>query len=197
MTNDLPNIFALWLSRVFHPFVTALVTIVGALCLVGTPIREVVYWTLAALVIIVIPPAVFIWHGVGIKRLSDHQVSIREQRHMLYVVGITSLGLFFAVTLYFDAPPILTATILAATVANVVASIINRILTKISLHAGATAGCAAALFWVSPQWGTVFATVTIATGWARIRTKHHTVTQVLAGWGVAIGAVTVIFPLFV
>lgn len=187
---------AVWISRIFHPFVISLVTVVAALYVVGTPFPTIALWTVAALATIVIPPAVFIWHGVGIKRLSDHQVSIRDQRHGLYAVGISSLGLFFLLTIYFDAPPVLPAIMLAAAAANVIASLINKTITKISLHAGATAGCAAALFWISPVWGLVFSVPVLVTGWARLHTRNHTLPQILAGWLVAILSVVTIFPLF-
>jgi membrane-associated phospholipid phosphatase len=156
---------ALWLSRVFHPFVITIPTLALALLLTGSTWHESLLWTSVAVAIVTLPLALWVAVNVRRGRYSDSFVTIREQRRSLYLLaGICFIAL------------------------TVVLSV-----TKVSLHAMATAGCAAVLFSLSAPIGAVLWLITLAVGWARVRLAHHTIGQILVGWGIATASVWIVW----
>lgn len=186
---------ALWLSRIFHPFLITIPTLALAIYLNGSSLREALQWTAVTIGVVIAPAFLFIAYHVRTARFSDWTVSIREQRHGLYFVGGVCLLLLLAILFYFDAPRIIQACLLAAVAANGISALVNRI-TKISVHAAAMAGCSTVLFTVWPPLGVGLGVMTLIVGWARIRLKQHSAGQVLLGWMVAVACVGIVFALY-
>jgi membrane-associated phospholipid phosphatase len=184
---------ALWLSRVFHPFVITIPTLALALLLTGSTWHESLLWTSVAVAIVTLPLALWVAVNVRRGRYSDSFVTIREQRRSLYLLaGICFIALTVVLSVT-RAPIIALACLYAAVGANTIAAVVNRYVTKVSLHATATAGCAAVLFSLSAPIGAVLWLITLAVGWARVRLAHHTIGQILVGWGIATACVWIVW----
>lgn len=183
-------------SNVFHPFLVSVVTLVLAIYLDGATLWEAIKWTAVGFGIVIVPLTLFLVVNVRRGHYSDWSISIREQRHSIYILAGVCFVILVLTFIWAGAPAIALACLYAALATVVIAAVINRTVTKISLHSVAMAGCAAALFWVSPPLGLFLALGALAVGWARMRLKHHTVAQVLLGWGVAAGSVLVVFSLY-
>ncbi len=184
------------LSNVFHPFLVSLVTLVLVIYLDGTPLLDAIKWTAVGFGIVILPLTLYLIFNVRRGHYSDWSISIREQRHTIYLITAVCFIILVTVFIWAGAPSIALACLYAALPTTVLAGAINRLVTKISLHAVAMAGCAAALFWVSPLLGLLLTLAGIAVSWARMRLKHHTLTQILLGWGVAAGSVFIVFSLY-
>ena len=184
------------LSNVFHPFLVSLVTLILVIYLDGSTLLDALKWTVIGFGIVILPLTVYLIINVRRGHYSDWSISIREQRSKIYILAGTCFVILVLTFIWAGAPAIALACLFAALVTVVIAAVINRLVTKISLHAVALAGCAAALFWVSPPLGLLLALAGIAVSWARMRLKHHTLTQILLGWGVAAGSVFVVFSLY-
>lgn len=183
------------LSNVFHPFLVSLATLILVIYLDGATFLDAVKWTAVGFGIVILPLALYLAANVRHGRYSDWSISIREQRHTIYVLAGICFVILVLVFIWAGAPAVALACLYAALPTVVIAAAINRLMTKISLHAAAVAGCAAALYWVSPPSGMLLALAGIGVSWARMYLKHHTLAQILLGWGTAAGSVFIVFGL--
>jgi membrane-associated phospholipid phosphatase len=184
------------LSNLFHPFLVSAVTLPLVIYLDGAALLEALWWSAVGFVIVILPLTLYLAFNVRSGRYSDWSISIREQRHTIYLLAGVC---FVIVTLTFHwggAPAIALACLYAALLALVIAALINRFTTKISLHSISMAGCATAFFWFAPLLGLFAAVAAVAVGWARMRLRHHTLSQVIAAWALAAGSVLLVFGLY-
>lgn len=183
-------------SNVFHPFFVSLITLILVIYLDGVTLLDAIKWTVIGFGIVILPLTVYLIVNVRRGHYSDWSISIREQRFNIYILAGVCFVILVLTFIWAGAPAIALACLFAALATVVIAAVINRTVTKISLHAVAMAGCVAALFWVSPLLGLLLAVAGIAVSWSRMHLKHHTLLQILLGWGVAIGSVFVVFNLY-
>lgn len=183
------------LSHVFHPFLVSLITLILVIYLDGTAFLDAIKWTVIGFGIVILPLTIYLIINVRHGRYSDWSISIREQRHTIYILAGICFVILILVFIWAGAPAVALACLYAALPAVATAAVINRLVTKISLHAMAVAGCAAALYWVLPLPGMLLALAGVGVSWARMRLKHHTLAQILLGWGVAAGSVFIVFGL--
>ncbi len=195
LANQLVAQLARWISTVIHPFTLVVPTLVLVAWLASTPFWAALGWTLLSIPVAILPPFLFLVFHVSRGQVSDWDVSIREQRHGMYIVALASISLLLLVFVGFGAPRVLQACLFAALAAYGVGSLINQAGMKISIHATAAAGSAAVLFYVAPTVGLVAALAALAAGWSRVYLRRHTVLQVVAGWLVAVLCVSLVFPL--
>jgi len=184
-----------WLSRIFHPFIIVIPTLLLAIYLDTASLLAALQWTAVSVALVIVPVSVFILVNVQAGRYSDVYVSIREHRHSLYLVGGACLLLLLAVLILAGAPRIILACLYAAVMANAIGAVINRF-SKVSVHAAAMAGCATVLFNLSPPIGLALGAATLIVGWARVHAGHHTLAQVLTGWAIAVVCVAAVFALY-
>jgi membrane-associated phospholipid phosphatase len=158
-----------------------------------TPASAVLWGGVAAVFASVLPYAIIL-RGVRRGRLSDRNISLRQDRIRFGVVAITSILIGLALLAAFDAPAEMVA-LLASIAVGVVCGWVITLWWKISVHAAIAAGAATVLT-------LVFGTALLAAwalvaliAWSRVQVGDHTPTQVLAG--VALGVVinATIFPL--
>ncbi len=188
--------FAEAVSGVFHPFIVVIPTMVIAMLQRGTVLWQAISWTILALCIVFLPLVILIYSGIRSGRYSDPSVSIRKQRHSLYMlVGFFMLVLLTILVLT-RAPIILIACFVSAILATLFGFVINSLFTKLSLHSVAIAGCTTVLILTVPELGFAMALFTPLVGWARIRLRHHTPLQILIGWIVAAFSVILMFHMF-
>ena len=145
----------------------------------------VLWGGIAALSASVLPYALIL-RGVRRGRLSDKNISLREQRIRFGVVAITSILLGLAVLAVFDAPAEMVALV-ASIAVGVACGWMITLWWKISVHAAIAAGAATALLLVfGPALLAVWPLVAVI-AWSRVQVGDHTTAQVLAG--VALGVV--------
>jgi membrane-associated phospholipid phosphatase len=158
-----------------------------------TPAMAVLWGGIAAVFASVLPYALIL-RGVRRGRLSDKNISLREQRIRFGVVGITSILLGLALLAAFDAPAELVA-LQASIAVGVACGWVITLWWKISVHAAIAAGAATVLT-------LVFGTALLAAwplvaliGWSRVQVGDHTPAQVLAGVALGVVVNATIFPL--
>jgi membrane-associated phospholipid phosphatase len=186
---------ARWLSRVFHPFIIVIPTLLLAVYFATSSLVEALKWTAASVAIVILPLSIFIFTRVRRGHYSDLYVSVRKQRRSLYLVAGVCLLSLLAFLILTGAPRVIVACLYAAVVANAVGAFVNRF-SKVSVHAAAMAGCTAVLFSFSVPIGLAMAAIALVLGWARVRTEDHSLSQVIMGWAIAAACVWIVFGLY-
>lgn len=118
--------------------------------------------------------------GVRRGRLSDHHISVREQRPPMLAVALACAGSGLLVLRWLAAPRALFA-LMAAMVAGLVVALAITSFWKISVHAAAAAGTVTSLATLVDPWWLLAAPLVVLTGWARVEIRAHTPVQVFAG----------------
>src|SRR5688572_14738657 len=150
-----------------------------------TPAMAVLRGGIAAVFASVLPYALIL-RGVRRGRLSDKNISLRQQRIRFGVVAITSILIGLALLAAFDAPAAMVA-LLASIAVGVACGWVITLWWKISVHAAIAAGAATVLTLVfGPALLAVWPLVAVI-AWSRVQVGDHTTAQVLAG--VALGVV--------
>jgi membrane-associated phospholipid phosphatase len=177
---------ATWLSRVFHPFIVSVATLWLAMKLSGYDWLESTLWTLLSFAIVILPTLLFILARVRQGRYKDVDVSMREDRPVLYALGGSCMVLVIVLLAIFQAPVIAQKTLQAGFVSIVIGSLVNKYLNKVSLHVLTVAGCTVVLFFVSPIAGIALGIVSLLMAWSRLHLSRHTLPEVILGWLVGI-----------
>jgi membrane-associated phospholipid phosphatase len=174
------------------PILVAL-TLVVAWASSPTPAMAARWGAIAALFASVLPYALIL-RGVRQGRLTDKNISLREQRIRFGVVAITSILLGLVLLAAFDAPAEMVA-LLAAVAVGVACGWVITLWWKISVHAAIAAGAATVLTLVfGPALVVVWPLVALI-AWSRVQVGDHTPAQVLAGIALGIVVNATIFPL--
>ena len=167
------------------PPILAVLALVVAWDSSATVAMAVLWGAIAALFASVLPYALIL-RGVRRGRLSDKNISLREQRIRFGVVGITSILLGLVLLAAFDAPAELVALV-ASIAVGVACGWVITLWWKISVHTAIAAGAATVLLLVfGPALLAVWPLVAVI-AWSRVQVGDHTTAQVLAG--VALGVV--------
>jgi membrane-associated phospholipid phosphatase len=171
---------------------------IATLFLVGlysgvTPLRGLAWATLCTMMQVV-PNASFFALRMRQGAYSDNDVSVRQQRTELYIVGMASMAIGIGLLLALGAPAAFVRANAAGLIVTVLCFVIN-LFWKISVHAGTLASCATVLSFFSTTLGAIFWGCALVVGWARVRTGNHTPAQVLAGFVVATACVLLVFRL--
>jgi membrane-associated phospholipid phosphatase len=158
-----------------------------------TPAMAILWGGIAAVFASVLPYALIL-RGVRRGRLSDKNISLREQRIRFGVVAITSILIGLALLAAFHAPAEMVA-LLASIAVGVACGWVTTLWWKISAHAAIAAGAATVLT-------LVFGTAVLAAwslvaliAWSRVQIGDHTPAQVLAGVALGVVVNATIFPL--
>jgi membrane-associated phospholipid phosphatase len=183
------------LSTIFNPFLTALALFV-ILSHVEARSTDEFWWLLFLSTFFTsIGPMLFIFWLYATDRISDLDMSIREERErvffafvIFYLIGTATLWLTHA-------PTLLVASMAGYTLATAVVQYITRY-WKISTHAvGITAPLVALSFLYGRQ-PLPFLVLIPMICWARVYLRAHTIAQVIAGAVLATCSVTVFFWAF-
>jgi membrane-associated phospholipid phosphatase len=183
------------LSTIFNPFLTAL-----ALFVILSHVRAqttVEFWWLLFISTFFtsIGPMLFIFWLYATDRISDLDMSIREEREkvffvfvMFYLAGTATLWLTHA-------PKLLVASMAGYTLATAVVQYITRY-WKISTHAVGITAPLVALSLLYGKQPLPFLVLIPMVCWARVYLRAHTVAQVVAGAVLATFSVGIFFWLF-
>jgi membrane-associated phospholipid phosphatase len=189
--TDVARIF----STVCNPFLTALllfVILAGARSRTNTD-----FWVLLgnSAFFTSIGPMLYVFWLYATDRISDLDMSKREEREQVFVVFVIFFVLGTIDLWLIGAPAIITASMAGYAVSSLVVQWITRY-WKISTHA---LGITAPLIALCVIYGTrplPFLILIPIVCWARVYLRAHTVLQVIAGVGLATVSTLVIFRLF-
>ena len=158
-----------------------------------TPAMAVLWGAIAALFASVLPYGLIL-RGVRRGRLSDRNISLREQRVRFGGVALGSILLGLAVLAAWDAPADMVA-LLASIAAGVACGWVITLWWKISVHAAIAAGAATVLTLVfGPALLAAWPLVALI-AWSRVQVGDHTPAQVLAGVALGLAVNATVFPL--
>ena len=142
-----------------------------------------------------LPFAVLLWMKHRGK-VTDHHVSIRQQRAPAMVMTGVSLAIGAALLFVLDAPVGLFSEV-GAIFLGLLACLLANLVWKLSVHSAVATYVALVLLTPVGPVGAALALALAATvGWSRIALKDHTPAQVLAGQfvGCAVHAVALFLP---
>lgn len=167
------------------PPILAVLALVVAWDSSPTPAMAVLWGGIAALSASVLPYALIL-RGVRRGRLSDNNISLREQRIRFGVVAMGSILLGLVLLAAFDAPSEMVA-LQASIAVGVACGWVVTLWWKISVHAAIAAGAATVLLLVFGLALLAVWPLVALIAWSRVRVGDHTTAQVFAG--VALGVV--------
>jgi membrane-associated phospholipid phosphatase len=140
-------------------------------------------------------PYALILRGVRRGRLSDRNLSLREQRVRFGGVAMASLLAGLAALAAFDAPAELVA-LQASVAVGVACGWLVTLWWKISVHAAIAAGAATVLSLLFGAAAGLAAWPLVALiAWSRVEVGDHTPAQVLAGAALGVAVNATVFPL--
>ncbi len=180
-------------SLVLHPFLISPLAIVLVLYLDGGSLWAALGWAILCAAFVVAPAIFYIRRRLKMRQYTDADISLREQRHSLYIFGSSCVILCFIVLLWLEAPKLLIISFVAAMSSLAAFTLITRFWTKISIHAGVLAGVTTVVSFYSWALIPFLVLSTILVSWSRIVLGHHTWRQILLGWGVAIICALLVF----
>jgi membrane-associated phospholipid phosphatase len=194
MMNDRSYALGRLISQVFHPILMNILTflIVGYYGL-ANPARGLA-WSGLCVLVAVLPPTLFYIVRRRQGAYGDEDVSIRQQRNELYLVGFVWALIATAALAALGLPSPHLAIMLTILGLGLIGGTIN-LFWKISVHAASIASLATIALIYSLNLGIALWVCAALVGWARVRTGNHTPLQVLAGFLCAATIVLTVFQL--
>ena len=175
---------AVWISRLFHPFISSTLALLSAQLFSGVQLQLALAWTGLTIAVLILPVLTFVLFKVKTGRYDDIDVSVREDRYVLYTLAGVCFILLIALLSFLNAPGIVQNTLRAALFAFTIAAVLNRFVGKVSLHMLALGGCAAVFFFVSVPIGVFVALLGLPVAWSRLYLKRHTMLETVLGWSI-------------
>jgi membrane-associated phospholipid phosphatase len=184
------------LSTVFNPFLTALALFV-ILAEASANGNTVLFWQLlfVSTFFTSIGPMIYVFWLYASDRISDLDMSVRQEREMVFgaFVGFYGLG---ALSLWLiHAPRFMTAAMMGYFLSTIVVQYITRY-WKISTHALGITAPLVALTLLYGRGPIPFLVLIPMVCWARVYLGAHTLLQVVAGAGLGIFSTMLFFYLF-
>ncbi len=183
------------ISQILHPVPLGIVSIfiVGVF---GSDDRiSGLWWAIICSLLHVVPPTVFFNIRLRQGAYSDDDISDRTQRHELYLFGMVNVILGTAILWALQAPLPLLAMLVSVAIMNLISFLIN-LFWKISIHSASIGSCATLASIYLPVVGGICWVAAVVLGWARLRTRNHTLMQVIAGMSLAVICVLGAFRMF-
>jgi membrane-associated phospholipid phosphatase len=183
---------ARWISRAGHPFILPLVALTVVTLQVVPPLQAV---ALVAIMIATttVPILLFTRRQIQRKRWSDYDVSVRQDRYLLYPLGLLTLSASALVFWMLGAPAFMLRGIAGGAALLFVAMLINLTI-KISLHMALASLCGIVILALNLWLGIIACSFAIANGWSRVVLRRHTLTEVVVGGllGIVVGVILVL-----
>jgi membrane-associated phospholipid phosphatase len=175
------------------PPILAVLALVIAWASSPTPAMAILWGGITAVSASMLPHALIL-RGVRRGRLSDRNISLRQQRIKFAAVAIASILTGLTVLAAFDAPAEMVA-LQASVAAGVACGWVITLWWKISVHAAIAAGAATVLLLVFGLALLAVWPLVALIAWSRVQVGDHTTAQVLAGVALGIVVNATIFPL--
>lgn len=180
---------ALLLSRIFHPFVVAVPAGLLLLYLAEINPIESLKWVSVSAGLTILPTILFMQLHPE-YHLRD--INSRENRNLLYLIGLAELCVLTALLWFLKAPEVITLLSCSAVLLIIIGGIINRS-TKISLHVGTLSGFSAAASFLSLTTGALCFVLTLGVAWSRLRLERHNFHQVILGLAIPTLCISLVF----
>ncbi len=183
------------LSTIFNPFLTALALFVILSHITGKTTAGFWWLLFLSTLFTSLLPMLFIFWLYATDRISDLDMSVREERERVFGAFVVFYLLGTVALWMTHSPHLLIATMAGYTLATIVVQYITRY-WKISTHAlGITAPLVVLILLYGAQ-PLPFLPLIPAVCWARVYLKAHTLLQVVAGAALAVVCVVLLFHLF-
>ena len=194
MMVDRGYTFGRLISQVFHPILMNILTflVVGYYGL-ANPAAGLA-WSGLCVLVAVFPPTLFYIARRRQGAYGDEDVSIRQQRNELYLVGFVWALIATVALVALGLPRPHMAIMLTVLGLGVIGGAIN-LFWKISVHSASVALLATIALLYSRNLGVALWVCALVVGWARVRTGNHTPLQVLAAFLCAAMVALVVFQL--
>ncbi|MFC1995782.1 phosphatidic acid phosphatase [Chloroflexota bacterium] len=182
-------------SNILNPFLVSLIVIL-LLSFGSTPgIFDALKWSLILIAVTIVPVFLVTAYLVRNKRLDNLFIDVRKQRTKIYLLAIACAVVGSIILIYFGAPLILVAAVVAGLSAIVIFMGVN-LLWKISLHTALIAASVTLLVILHGSIAAVTAALLPLIAWARITLGYHSLAQVATGAFLASLIVVIVFYLF-
>jgi len=183
------------ISQIFHPVILSVVSIFIVGVLGVRPLASGLGWAVLCTLIQVLPPTIFFSVRLRQGIYSDDDVSVRSQRNELYLFGMATVLVGVVLLIILGAPTSFVALLASAALLNGLSWFIN-LSWKISIHSAGIGSCATIAALYSKPLGLLLWVCALSLGWARLRTRNHTLMQVVAGLALACACVVGSFLAF-
>src|SRR5262245_8470730 len=138
LLDDRSHVLSRLLSQVFHPILVNIVTFVIAGYFGLANHATGLAWTGLCILVSVLPPTIFYTVRLRQGAYGDEDISIRQQRNELYLVGFVWVLAVTIVLIPLGLPRALLAVLLVALALGVIGGAIN-LFWKISVHSASIA----------------------------------------------------------
>jgi membrane-associated phospholipid phosphatase len=153
---------------------------------------QVLVWVGLAASVVVAPILWFIHRRVRAGIYADNQVSVREQRYVIYLLGAVCAIIYLGLAVALNAPAEVQAMLVALFAAGIAAATINRFVSKVSIHTGGMAGLATVLIIFFGRSAFPILLLVPLVAWSRVVLGRHTLPQVVAGALMAMAITTAV-----
>jgi membrane-associated phospholipid phosphatase len=182
------------ISIIFSPPFVAIATYVFVAFAEPQPLLVGLGWALLTMFIQMFPATLLYFYRRKRGEYSDADVSRRQDRNELYVLGACAIFISVLVLQWLNAPRSLEALAIGTLALGISCGLVNMF-WKISMHAATIAACATITGLYAVPIGAVMWVCALAVGWARVKTQNHTPMQVIAGFAAAAIAMFTSFTL--
>ncbi|MGA2967607.1 MAG: hypothetical protein ABSD69_00325 [Candidatus Levyibacteriota bacterium] len=133
--------------------------------------------------------------GIRIGIFSDFDISRREQRPLLFSIGMVLTLIYFAALFLFHAPGILIIGTIAIILGLIVLGVVNMF-TKASAHMAVLSALLTSLL-IAEGWKALFGILLLPLlAWARIKTRNHTLLQTALGTLLGVATILALYVIF-
>jgi len=167
------------ISYLFNPLIVVLVSPFLLIYRATNDLQAAYYWTCYTLIFIIIM-GIFVATGVKREIFTDLDVSRREQRPLMFLISILFIAVYVMGMLFLQAPSILYILAAGLILGICIISIINRRI-KASAHVAAITALTLPLAVSFGQYYFLLLFLVPLVAWARIKTKRHTLKEILVG----------------
>lgn len=181
------------ISSVLHPFLVSPLSIVLILYLDNGEFWTALSWAALCAAFVVVPTLLLIQRKLKQQQYTDADISVRGQRHALYLFGGVCMITCFIVLLWLGAPPILIACFTAALIATTAMALVTRFWTKASIHTGVMTGVTLMVAFYSVPLALLLVISTLLVAWSRLVLQRHTLREAVVGGLVGVGSIALVF----
>ncbi len=173
--------FAKFISLLFNPILVLLGTSFLLTYKTTNDLSSSLIWTGYTIIFLVLI-TLFILYCVRRKVFTDMDVSKREQRPLLFIVGLLATVLYLIGLLFMGGPGMLFLITVGVLIGVLLASVIN-VYIKASIHvATISALVIAVVFAYRENLAISLLLISIPlVAWSRLKTKRHTLQEIIVG----------------
>lgn len=165
-------------SAAFSPPLLIMIGLVLLAANLATP--QAWLWTTFYILLVVVPPCVYIMNQVREGNITDFHMKIREQRTKPLLLSLVCSIMAFTI-MYVSLAPKMFLVFGAAGILQMALIFCVTLKWKISGHSTATAGFAVFLVVLFGQWAAPVLLTIPLVAWARIRLNRHEFLQTVVG----------------